>query len=167
MAHELVTGTAPPPSVRKKEVIRHTSREWGLFVVLSSSAWGVDTHWDGRRTEECFKPKQKDCPGCKRGLPGRWKCYLHVTNGSKTWDGFLELTAAAWAMLEAQIPNKTSLRGLMIRLKKSSGGPKGRYIVEVLERVLEPDCLENAEDPYPTLRFLWGCKRPVVQKEAS
>jgi hypothetical protein len=167
MAHRLIEGCAPPPRVSRKEVIRWTSKEWGMFVILSSSAWGQDTHWDGRRTEECLKAKKLDCPGCKRGLPGRFKAYLHVNNGTKTWDGFIELTQAAWEQIITQVETKVSLRGLMFRVRKTSGGAKGRYVIEVMERVLDPEELQQAEDPYPTLRFLWGCKRPVAPKEVA
>jgi hypothetical protein len=155
-------GAPPPAPAARKDVIRITSAEATQFICLSASFYGQWTHWAGGRTQECTKDRNRDCDGCRRGFPSKWKGYLHVSNGSQ-WDGFLELTPTAAILLNEQTPTDKNLRGMVFRIRRTKGGAKGRYIVEVLERRVDETELVDAKDPYETLRFLWSCKRPSGQ----
>jgi len=158
-------GSPPPAPAVRKDVVRITSAEATLFVSLSASFYGQWTHWAGGRTQECTKDRNAQCDGCRRGFPSKWKGYLHVTNGLG-WDGFLELTPTAAILLNEQAPKGESLRGLRFKIRRTKGGAKGRYIIEVLERRTEEESLQPSKDPYETLRFLWSCKRPSGQPAA-
>jgi hypothetical protein len=157
----LIAGTVPPKPAKRKEIVRITSSEARLYICLSASVWGQGVHWCGKRTEECLKDRKLDCPGCKRGLPWKWKGYLHVSDGVG-WDGFLELTPTAMQLLQAQLPNATSLRGIMFKIRRTKGGARGRYVIEVLERMLMDGDIPEGADPLETLRFLWSCKRSYL-----
>lgn len=161
----IYAGTPPPAPVARMDVIRVTSAESVQFVILSASVWGQGVHWSGSRTMECAKEKRLDCEGCKRGLPWKWKGYLHVTDG-KGWSGFLELTPTACKLIETQVGNTSCLRGVIFKIRRTKGGAKGRYIVEVLERRLPDEELPADKDPYATLKYLWSCKRPSGQSAA-
>jgi hypothetical protein len=154
-------GTAPPKPAKRMEVRRITSSESELYVCLSASVWGQGVHWCGKRTEECLAERKLECPGCCRGLPWKWKGYLHVVDASQA-ECFLELTATAIAALNAQMPDRNNLRGAMFRLKRTKGGAKGRYVVEVLDRVIPESELHAGKDPLETLRFLWSVKRSYM-----
>ena len=161
MSEELVRGTQPPPKRVKFEVVRVTTIEPQTFICLSRSIWGQPVHWNGRRSQQCTKDSST-CPGCKDNMPQKWQGYLHVALSPGSWEGFLEVTQTCWEMIIQQVRPGEHLRGLMIRLNKTKGGPKGRYIVSVLERRLEEAELLKEKDPLPTLEFLWSVKRQAV-----
>jgi hypothetical protein len=71
----------------------------------------------------------------------------------------LELTDTAWRLLEEQSPDQKNLRGIKFQIGRTKGGAKGRYIINVMEGVIPCEQLPEEKDPYPTLKFLWSCKR--------
>ena len=158
------TGPPPPAPAVRMPIWRIKSAEATQFVCLSASIWVQYTHWAGGRTQECTKERKLECEGCRRGFPCKWQGYLHVSQGSS--EGFLELTATAAILLTEQCPKDKSLRGVIFRMKRTKGGEKGRYIVEVLERRAEDEALPQGKDPYGTLRYLWSCRRPSGQPAA-
>lgn len=159
MGESICVGSPPPTTPHtRKDVVRVTTAETSQFVIISAAVWGQWTHWDGRRTEECLKDKKVHCPGCNPPKPSKWLGYVHVAAGK--WDGFLELTATAVNLLEEQAGKGANLRGLVVRIKRTKGGPRGRFLIEVLDRRVPEDELPQGQDPYETLRFLWSCKRP-------
>lgn len=162
----IYSGTAPPAPAVRKDVIRVTTAESHQFVCLSASIWGQGVHWSGNRTQECLKERKLECEGCKRGLPWKWKGYLHVATPENRWDGFLELTPTACILLESQLPKDKSLRGVIFKIRRTKGGAKGRYIVEVLDRRISEEELPQSKDPFDTLRFLWTVKRSAGQPAA-
>jgi hypothetical protein len=140
------------------DVIRVTTTEPQMYIIVSTVPWGQWTHWFGRRSHECRRDSGT-CEGCKDGWPEKWQAYLHVTRPERGWEGFLEMTATAWKILEAQIKDGTTVRGCIVRLSRTKGGAKGRYLIEVLERRIPEDDLPPAKDPMPTLRMLWRAKK--------
>jgi len=147
----------PPANARKKDVIRVVTTESRPFVCLSHSVWGQHIHWFARRSHECTRDF-KTCNGCQRGWPDRFKGYLHVADWGLKWDGFLELTQTACGDLITQASPGRTLRGLRFKVSKTKGGPKGRYLVQVIEGYASDESLIQPLDPIDTLRFLWACK---------
>jgi hypothetical protein len=158
MNESLVAGEAPPAAKQKMDVIRILTQEPQTLIVVSKSIWGQTIHWFGKRSHECRKDRG-NCEGCKDNWPDKWKGYLHVTIPTGRWQGFLEITATAWALIEAQVKRGEDLRGIIIRVGRTKGGAKGRYLIEVLERRIPAVDLPEERDPLATLRMLWRAKK--------
>lgn len=144
------------------EVRRVTTSELQQFVFLSKAFFGQYIHWYGNRSHECTKDF-KECNGCQRGWPYKFLGYVHVIGMPNATEMFLELTLTACELIDKQLPEGENLRGQRINIRKTKGGPKGRYIVDVLERRIDPDTLAAEKDPLETLRFLWACKNQVLK----
>jgi len=152
------TGSQPPPKLSKTEIIRVTTSEAQQFCILSKAIFGQWIHWYGNRSHEC-KRDVGTCSRCLDGQPAKFLGYLYVIDMRALYPSFLELTHSACDLLVKQAPPGRNLRGLNVRIKKTKGGPKGRYLVEVLERTTDPETLPDEKDPRDTLKFLWNCKK--------
>lgn len=159
-----IVGAQPPSPGPKCEIVRHTSTEPTTYFCVGSAIFGQWIHWYGNRSHECTHGK-KECNGCLRGWPRKWKGYLHCISGVPQKECFVELTPTAAEMLHQMAPSGSPLRGVIMRMSKSRGGAKGRYSVEVLERRSEEDKLPKEKDPYPILAYLWACKNQSTQKQ--
>jgi hypothetical protein len=157
-ARNLVCGASPPAPRKKMDVIRITTVEPQQLIICSPTAYGKFVHWYGRRSHECLE-SPTTCRGCIEQWPVKWQGYLHVMRPGVVWQGFLEFTATAWELIVSQLPPGEDLRGVVIRVARTKGGAKGRYLIELLERRMDPDTLPKPADPLQTLRFLWGAKR--------
>jgi len=153
---ERYSGATPPGRSRHTKVVRVQTAENQQFCIVSRSIFGQYVHWYGNRTHQCTREKSK-CNGCERAWPSKWLGYLHVIPLGCP-DAFLELTAAACDDLVEQAPEDKPLCGLQVRIRKTKGGKKGRYIIEILERRVDPATLPQERDPLDTLLFLWKCK---------
>src|SRR5205814_5942315 len=142
----LVRGTKPPPKKQRMEVVRIKTQEPEMLVIVSKCIWGQPVHWFGRRSHECTQDRGR-CKGCEENWPCKWQGYLHVTNHTLSWNGFLELTALAWGILLSQVRVGENLRGSIIKVSRTKGGPRGRYMIEVLERRIADDALPEERDP--------------------
>jgi hypothetical protein len=158
MPEELVTGSAPPVPKSKMDVIRILTTETHQLVVVSKAIYGQYVHWFGRRSHECFSDRGGTCKGCAANWPRKWQGYLHVIRPGG-WQGFLEITATAWQLIEVQLRTGETLRGARIKVGRTKGGAKGRYLIEVLERREPDEHLPQARDPLPILRMLWNAKK--------
>lgn len=151
-------GSMPRESGPKILVHRVLSSTPEDFVILSHAGVGVDFHYYAERSSECFAPDgQGDCDRCRRNWPLKWRAYLHciMVQGMEYQEVFLELTANAFKSLEFQTSERKSLRGVPIKVCKTAGGKKGRYIVSVAS-VHQDKKIDIPEvDPIPTLRLLW------------
>jgi len=154
---ELIRGAAPPAPTKRMDVFRVTSAETTQFTCVSARIFGQMVHWHGRRSHECTK-ETGACEGCTSNWPVKWKGYLHVVDPLRRHEGFLEVTATCWQLLENLILDKDTLRGLRFRLSKTKGGPKGRYLVSVLEGRELSEILPIERDALPVLRQLWKSK---------
>lgn len=160
---QTVTTGAPPPAPRRRiDVFRVTTSESTLFVCCSPAIFGQWIHWFGRRSHECLQDRGR-CKGCADNWPNKWKGYLHVTGAQGSSEGFLEITATAWAMIEAQRHPNVDLRGMMFKIRRTKGGAHGRYIVEVMDRRIDGENMPQPKDPLETLRFLWRAKKGPSQ----
>lgn len=143
----------PPPPGPRMEIRRVKANQRWQFIVLGQP-WGCWTHWVDDHGEPCIEPR-KECPGCKRQKPLRWRCYVHVWNIIRQNDEFLELTALVRAQLDDLLPTGEPYRGQRIEVVRGRGD-KAR-----MGLVLLPPCevrgkLPDAKDPFPTLCKLWG-----------
>jgi hypothetical protein len=161
-----ILGAKPPAPGPKQEVIRVTSTEPRTFVIVSTAIWGQWIHWYGSRSHECVSDK-KECNGCVRGWPRKWKGYLHVVERAGGPGNFLEITPMFEDIISMQVPRDQSLRGCIMRVSKTKGGAKGRYIIDVLERRHDLSVLPEERDPVAILKFLWQCKNVSSQNETA
>lgn len=125
-------------------------------VIVSRSLWGCYTHWNGRCSEPCYEGKGK-CPGHKRGLPVRWKGYLHVYDVKRKRQCFLELTPTSADDLLREL-GEGAMRGQRVNIARQQGD-KARLSVSVFsaERyTCDVSQLPEPKDPYKTLAKLWG-----------
>lgn len=159
---DFVRGAKPPPPTKRMDVFRVTSAETSQFTCASEEIFGVEIHWFGRRSHECTLEAKGSCEGCSGNWPKKWKGYLHVCDPLRRNEGFLEITATCWSLIEAQLQSTSSLRGIRFRLAKTKGGAKGRYLVTILEGKEASDSLPEERDPLPVLRLLWNAKKPPV-----
>jgi len=157
---ELIRGAVPPAPTTKMEVFRVTCAETTQFSVVSERVFGQMVHWYGRRSHECTG-QANGCEGCRENWPIKWKGYLHVVDPMKRYEGFLEITPACWQLLDNQIIDKSTLRGIRFRISKTKGGPKGRYLVAVLEGREPHEVLPMERDPLPVLRVLWRSRKQL------
>jgi hypothetical protein len=155
---DLVVGVAPPAPKQKMDVIRIVSHEAQQLIVVSKAVFGQPVHWFGRRSHECTADRG-NCRGCNDSWPQKWQGYLHVMTPTHNWQGFLEFTATAWGLILSQIRAGEDLRGLIMRVGRTKGGAKGRYLIEVLERRIPESDLPQERDPLTTLRMLWRAKK--------
>lgn len=156
---EFIRGSALPGPRVKTEVVRVKGTETQTFTIVSEQIFGIDIHWQAGRSHECTLEKGA-CTGCEGAWAKKWKGYLHVVPWhDKDHPAFLELTASAVERLAIFVPTGKTLRGLIVQIGKSKGGVRGRYIVQVLERRMADEELPAEIDPYPTLQFLWKCKK--------
>jgi hypothetical protein len=145
----------PPQGPKPLKLIRVGKGQTFVYTVLSTSLFGVWTHWDGGRSLPCMKAKDK-CLGCQRGFPKRWKGYLHCYYALAKADFLLELTPRASKMLLEGVEEGRMLRGLQIRMERSAGGRNGRLLCSVVGVDLNEKNLPSPKDPCDTLFFLWG-----------
>lgn len=155
---DLVRGAAPPPKQNRLDVIRIVSSEPHQLIVVSAAIFGQPVHWHGRRSHECTA-QRGNCKACEDMWPCKWQGYLHVMRPQANWQGFLEITQTAWEMILDQVPKGQTLRGLIVRVGRTKGGSKGRYMIEVLERRIDPESLPEEKDPLGVLRMLWRSKK--------
>jgi hypothetical protein len=158
------TGAAPPAGSQRHTVHRVTTSQTQQFVIYSRAIFGQWIHWYGNRSHQCTKDKSA-CNGCTRGWPVKWLGYFDGYNIHADERVFVEITAAAYKLLDRQIPPGENCRGVQVRICKTKGGPKGRYKIEVLDRRVDDATLPQEKDPLDTLLFLWKCKNQHVQSE--
>jgi hypothetical protein len=142
----------PPRPGPEIEVLRIKAGATGQCIILSESLWGVWTHWNGRASEPCYSEK-KDCSGCKRGYPKRWKGYLHVWDCFARREAFLELTPQSADHVLCQA-GADSLRGYRFQFQRGKGD-KARLTVTLLPSV-QLQNMPEPKDPYKVLAYLWN-----------
>jgi len=157
MWHFNEQGQAPKPGP-SLPIVRVTDAARHIFTVFSPAVWGVWTHWDGRRSVPCMLPVET-CPFHRRQLPLRWKGYVHVFDHNERQQSYLELTPAGVQMLQTQLAPGESLRGILLNVERSKGGPKGRLIIEVKPNHAPSSQLTEEKHPREALTSLWGLKQ--------
>ena len=150
----------PPRGGPSMPIRRVKAGQRKQFAILSRSLWGVWTHWNGKQSEPCYQEK-KQCGGCKRGLPKRWKGYLHAYDFMDKEECFLELTPLACDQLLAQAGDKEPLRGNRVLVERGAGN-KARLTVTMLTPVQSVSSLPAEKDPQSALQKLWGVDDTVA-----
>lgn len=159
MSQFAIDGAPPPSPVRRVNIVRVTTAESHQFVACCHVPYGQDVHWVRGRTQECTK-QRGECKGCLAGWPWKWLGYIHcLTGAGYREEVFLEVTSTCYHLLEAQLPDRNTWRGIQFTVRKTKGGAKGRYIAEVLERKIESEKLPEKKCPRQTLFLLWNAKR--------
>lgn len=161
--HSTYFGSPPPMPQKRVIIVRVTTTETQEFVVLSKAPFGQWIHWWGRRSHECIKDKAH-CQKCHDNWPSKWKGYLHCLTDLGRTECFLELTPTCIKGIEAKMRDGEMWRGMRIRLSRTKGGAKGRYLIDILESRADPEKLPEPRDPVDTLRFLWNAKRNPGQE---
>lgn len=154
----IYTGAQPPERLNRLDVHRVVTPESQEFVVLSPAIYGQWVHWFGRRSSECCQDRST-CKGCKENWPVYWKGYLHVLTDNGKRQIFLELTKNACEEVALQAHKGQDLRGILLSVRKTKGGAKGRYVIVIRERRLAGADLPAPMDPLMTLRRLWNAKK--------
>ena len=154
-------GSAIPPKRSNIIVHRVTTCETQQFTFVSPTLVGQQIHFAGR-SSECLAPGT--CPGCSAGHPKSWKAYLHAIDQATKTEIILELTAQACYQIHAQTGKQpdgapVNWAGLQVRIRKTKGGPKGRYLIEVLERKIDWPNLPVEKDVIAILRPLWNARK--------
>lgn len=144
----------PPRPGPQLPIIRIRNSQIQSFTVLGAGLKGFWTHWNGKASEPCYEPVE-ECDACKKGLPRRWKGYLHCYHQDARQEGFLELTPTAAETLLGYLPKGDSLRCIRISLCRSSNSDKGRLRITVNPSMQTSEQLPPEKDPLETLSKLW------------
>lgn len=158
---EFARDNVPPKREGELWIERMKANGRKQFTIYSRHLWGIWTHWDGKRSQPCYKDKKK-CLGCGKGLPTRWKAYVHAYDHIKRMQVFVELTPTASRSLLDQIGKGLALRGVVMTLQRTAA-QNGRLNVH-LDKVTDATMHLPAEvDPFQTLCSIWGITRPDDQ----
>jgi len=155
-------GSPPPVSQSRTLIVRVNTTQTQEFLVLSRVPYGQWIHWWGRRSHECVKDKAF-CQKCADSWPDKWKGYLHCLTDCGRTECFLELTKTAIEAIEAKMIDGQGWRGMRVRISRTSGGAKGRYLIDLLEARADPEKIPQPRDPVDVLRYLWNAKKTPVQ----
>lgn len=147
-------GPPPDPAPRTAHLQRVPRGKHLVFTCLSRQIAGLWTHWSGSRTEGC-RADTPDCPGCRRGLPRRWKGYIHAQDCLSGYTSIVEITPGAARQLLNQRHDLPDLRGLQVRLERTTGAANGRLNAILVGKHPSPDLLPIELDPIATLERLW------------
>lgn len=153
---KLCTQSIPPlpgPTMRIERI--GAGSRW--TVCLLGPLWGVWTHWHGeaKRSQGCYGDQSDDCEGCKRGLPRRWKGYLHVIHLEAGEECFVEITPVIAQALACQIPRDIPYRGNRLTIKRGAG-LKARLEATLLPAERNIELLPASKDPEAILKALWS-----------
>jgi len=139
-------------------IIRVIRPGFQIFRCCQKFIYGCWTHWDGQQSIPCTGENQ-ECHGHSTGLPLRWKGFLHVFGGDNNVEGFLEITPSGRDQIWTQMGEKTSLRGLRLKVTRGAGGKKSRLRIEVMPDIANGEGLVEEKDPWITLGPLWEMKK--------
>src|SRR5580698_2020509 len=146
----LIEGPAPRKREQHLEVLRVKTVEAQNFTVLSVQLKAVETHWWKGRSSPCYGSKVA-CQGCAEEWVYKWKGYLHCIHWQSSSEVFLELTEQAVMLMMKQVSDRSQLRGTNLSILKTKGAARGRYLIEVLERVAPEESMSESRDPVETL----------------
>lgn len=160
-----VAGPMVPKTGPRLPIIRITATQSTRFVSLSPQIHGQLIHWKWGRSHQCHGSPD-DCEGCRGRWPQRWKGYLYCLQYvGKHEPCFIELTSTAAELLLKPCQELPHLRGVCFDISKTKGGPKGRFIINVQERVM-PETEISVYPPMdvmPILIGLWKAKNEYAK----
>ncbi len=118
----------PPPLGDVMHVARVKADGQITVVCLSDKMIGFNTHWDGRKTVRCCKPKFT-CQGCAQNWPGRWVGLLHCSTTELSDQFIIEVTPLAGEKIYKLWEEKGSLRGLIMFLHRQRAHKRAPLVV--------------------------------------
>jgi hypothetical protein len=118
----------PPPQGDVLHVHRLKAEGQLTAVVLSDKMIGFNTHWDGRKTVRCCKPKFA-CGGCAQKWPGRWVGLIHCCTTDLTDQFIVEVTPSAGNTVYSEWEKKGSIRGAVIFLHRQRAHKRAPLVV--------------------------------------
>jgi len=159
----LISGAARPLPGPKHRVKQLDQGEKIDCVILSTTIWGVMTHWNDNagkhgRSERCTKDEGY-CEACEKQMPTRWKGYLHVFDFYARRDMFLELTPASCEALELQALPDAPLRGQRLIAERGHGGKRTRISTKIEPFYGDLTNLPDPVEPEGVLEKLWNWQR--------
>lgn len=160
MKDRFYDGPEPPKFEKRREILKITSPIAMQFVIISHRPYAVIYHWINGRSQQC-RAAFGDCEGCQAGSRQKWCCYLHAFSwgATATEECFIEISASASQALQRLTEGRESLRGTIVSLARTKGGIKGKYLVDVKERVIPSEELPEVQKPDSLLKKLWAAKR--------
>lgn len=131
------------------------------FVLYGTKIRGIWVHWNGG-TGKSEPHYEENCSACSKQIGKRWKGFLHAFCVEEKQQVFLELTPSGAAALLHQLADPETIRGNLVRVKRSPA-QNGRLQIVALERVKQHDNLPPEKDPRRSILKLWG----VSQEETD
>lgn len=157
MENRLIEGPLPTKASKRVDVISITSPSPTTFTILSEKVYGSFYHWVNNRSRQCRR-FAGDCEFCATNQPEKWSGYIHCVRWGDNAEVFVELSITASNMLTTLANKRETLRGSIVKLSKTKGGLRGRYVVDMLERLADQDALPPWSTPDALLRKLWNSK---------
>jgi hypothetical protein len=165
MDHVFRSPVPPKPSMQLW-VRRLKEGERAIVVCLSEYCMGYRLHWTGRRTVPCIDPVEV-CSGCARGLPVKWKAYLHVYHIDARRQEILEIPESTWRKLSHMPCYDNRMRGAVLGFARQQS-KRGTIGVWNEVSYLDLGPMPPAKDILPDLMHFWtGQAQPsVAHREA-
>lgn len=127
-----------------------------MFTILSPHWEGFWMHYSDKRTFPCTRDAET-CQMCKDKWPAKWRGYCHVSeHGDDGGECLLELTPLAAERLEKLQEDRTSLRGMMISVKRRDKNPRSPLVLGFLGMFRDAGKLLHGRSAEPTLKRFWG-----------
>jgi len=144
----------PPEGGPEVHVRRLKKGEAVSVTIYSHAVWGFLCHWNGRFTEECNE-NPRECRGCQKGYPQKWKGYLFVMNEANRQPEFLELTPTSRDFIVNSFKPGEEMRGCRMTVTRGKGD-KARLQIMFMPCLQTPQSCPKDLDPAPTLERLWS-----------
>lgn len=119
------------------------------FVVYSSGLYGFWTHWTDKGTVPCWEDHSL-CEGGHKEQTLRQNFLLQGFSEKKGKQVFVYLTPAAAEGLLAQLTEKETLRGMVIRVTRTSAN-NGRLVCEILRDCATRRIVAKELDPFDSI----------------
>jgi hypothetical protein len=145
----------PAAHVKLLKVLRLRANSQLTAIVLSEFITGRETHWVDGRTRKCFRQTEA-CNHCVLQRPRKWRGYLHVVTGPGGYGGILELTPDLARTIIDAWPSRPNLRGLRLEIRRGASNNSRLTLVNSDDSHSFSGELLAAEDPNPTLDFLFA-----------
>jgi hypothetical protein len=162
MSSKLNRQDKPPAS---KEVLWVETVKGGQsqkFKVYSPTFYGVWVHYNPKPkgTKPCFEDHAL-CDGGHEEETLRWYAYLHCWSFKLGRQCFLQMTKAAAEMLQEQVKEGTTYRGLVIEVTRSAAD-NGRLTCRTNEWMTSNGkTMPQAMDPTKSLFHFWRVEQRV------
>lgn len=130
------------------------------ITIYGSKIRGMWVHYNAasNRSEAHY---EEGCQACTKGIPKRWKGFLHGYISQSKQEVFLELTPSSASAVMAQLDFASQLRGTVLHVKRSPAA-NGRIAVQVHSRVPDEKILLREKDPRRSIMKLWGIPEETI-----